>query len=791
MLRAGRGTNVPHSDGRERHIFATPAVWCAWHGPWKDSTGQWRIRRLCINLRCPGSGVYQFLLQRLGRGVGRVLVMVSLGLPLAGRAADAVHGKPMYAFGAAPAWVERSTPAYEAATPAGELSQGAWYLMLDRQIDVESGGHEVYSHIALKVINDAGVKAQSQFDLDVDPSYQSLVLHSLRVVRGGQVIDQRRRARITSLQQEPELQQHIYNGRYNVDVVLNDVRVGDVIEYEYTVRSRDRLFAGHYASGLSVAWSDPVRWQRVRLRYPEERPLHYRFSAGAEVKPRESSTGGHRVLDFTWQDLKAIRGDADAPRGYRTWPVLALSDLDDWAEVARRVAPLFELATRPRPKLDALVQSLAQAGGTPEQIALAALQYVEENVRYTSLSIGPGSYVPTDPEVVLQRRFGDCKDKSLLLATVLRRLGFDARPALVNAHHGRIMPEVLPTPYAFDHAIVRLALDEASARDGGGRDQAVYWLDPTEDKQYSPLPELMQASFGQALPIDPASHGLETMPRPRPEAQSHEVNLAFDFSKGLEQPAGLEVVTRYRGADADEMRATLARGSAAQRQKDYLNYYARYYPGIRSAGPIEAHDDTRANIIELREHYRLDRAFTRGDDGRPAFRVRSDEMYRFSDALDSSVRSAPLAIDYPEHVHQHIDVRLPQAWDVDEEQVQVDDPAFRYRSAVARHGDHIALDYDYEALDDHVEAAAMGAYAAARAKVDDDLNFRFTPPVAGQAKPAVAAAVAATAAARWPLGWMGLSLLLGVWLGALLQKYAPKSARWLPLPLRERVRIKG
>ena len=77
-----------------------------------------------------------------------------------------------------------------------------------------------------------------------------------------------------------------------------------------------------------------------------------------------------------------------------------------------------------------------------------------------SISIGPGGYRPASPDTVLSRRFGDCKDKALLLTTILRELGIEAQPALVNSRRGRVLTSALPTPYMFDHAIVR-------ARTGG------------------------------------------------------------------------------------------------------------------------------------------------------------------------------------------------------------------------------------------------------------------------------------------------------------------------------------
>ncbi|MFX4929726.1 transglutaminase-like domain-containing protein, partial [Acinetobacter baumannii] len=78
------------------------------------------------------------------------------------------------------------------------------------------------------------------------------------------------------------------------------------------------------------------------------------------------------------------------------------------------------------PVLMSVVEEIRKGGGTQSDQALRALQFVQEQIRYVSISIGPGAVRPADPATVLERRFGDCKDKTLLLVTILRALGIDA-----------------------------------------------------------------------------------------------------------------------------------------------------------------------------------------------------------------------------------------------------------------------------------------------------------------------------------------------------------------------------
>ena len=97
-----------------------------------------------------------------------------------------------------------------------------------------------------------------------------------------------------------------------------------------------------------------------------------------------------------------------------------------------------------------------------------ALRFVQDDVRYTGLEIGAGAYRPSQPGVVLARRFGDCKDKVFLLVTLLRAMGVEAYPALVHSRMGIGVAERAPSPGAFDHVIAKVRFKD--------RD---YWLDAT------------------------------------------------------------------------------------------------------------------------------------------------------------------------------------------------------------------------------------------------------------------------------------------------------------------------
>ena len=144
--------------------------------------------------------------------------------------------------------------------------------------------------------------------------------------------------------------------------------------------------------------------------------------------------------------------------------------------MARWAKPLYRVpASLDRP-LQSVVERIARAEPSPAGRMLAALRLVQGEVRYLGVEIGQNSHAPNPPALVFARRFGDCKDKTLLTLTLLQHLGIEARAALVNTDLQRGVADQLPNPGAFDHVLVRAHVDGKT-----------WWIDPTRRVQNADL----------------------------------------------------------------------------------------------------------------------------------------------------------------------------------------------------------------------------------------------------------------------------------------------------------------
>jgi lipoprotein NlpI/transglutaminase-like putative cysteine protease len=438
-------------------------------------------------------------------------------------------------------------------------------------------------------VNDASALGDiGQFHIHFVPEYNRLKLHAVRVLRGAQTIDKTQTVNLRFLQRETALEAGVYSGVVTAVAVVDDLRVGDTLHVMYSVEGANPVFGGRYSAFASWDNTDPIKLRRVTLNYPNHRQIQWKLvgeSGGAPLEPESSEANGMRRLRFVGRDLRAVELEAQLPDGYHAFRLLQFSEYKSWQEVARWALPLFKPSAQLSDEALSLVERLRALPSREARIS-AALQWVQSDIRYFSVSLGESSHRPYAPEIVLARRYGDCKDKSLLLISLLHQLGIDARPAFV-ASSAKSMPQsLLPTPLAFDHVIVEV--------NEGQR----FFLDPTLLGQRGRLARMGQRLEGaQALVVRADTTDLTKIETPNiRDLVKHEVDERITLAE-LSGEGMVEIRKTYNGAQAEAVRVMLPKLSAAQLRKFSLQGFERRYPDANLISEPEFLDDVDGNSI--------------------------------------------------------------------------------------------------------------------------------------------------------------------------------------------------
>lgn len=582
-----------------------------------------------------------------------------------------------------PSWVQ-NTPIPQDLPGASDLQSSVIYLLLENQIHVTSSTIERYHRRVQKVLTASGLNDVSQLEFDFEPSYQELQIHHIRILRGGETIEALKPKEIKVIQQEKELDQQLYNGTFSAITFLSDVRQGDVIDYAYSVNGENPVMRGHFSNSFSVDLNQPVEKLRWRLLYPQSRSLYIQ-NHGTEIKPATRTIGNE--TEYVWErnDVKAIEAENLTPSWFNLYSYVQLSEFASWEDVVNWAAPLYKISHPLSPKLEQQINKWRAESNQPEQQLISALRFTQDEVRYLGVELDAYSHQPSQPSVVFERRFGDCKDKSLLLVSILNSLDIEAYPALVDTAELHGLDEWQPTPYAFDHCIVQAKVNDKT-----------YWLDPTISYQRGDLSVHQNPNYERALVIHEGTNALEKIPTPTLDKPAIEVKQIYRVPDD-NAPTTLLIDTIYRGEAADTIRYRIAEESLAELGKTYLKYYAEQYPSIKAEGQPVIADDSQNNTLKVSEKYTITEFW---DDGERTFYA--DQVYSSLSNPGTAKRTMPIAVSHPLYISESIEVHLPKAWAIENDFGTLSDNSVSFDYRYATQGNVLKMDFKLRSLRDFV-----------------------------------------------------------------------------------------
>lgn len=104
-------------------------------------------------------------------------------------------------------------------------------------------------------------------------------------------------------------------------------------------------------------------------------------------------------------------------------------------------------------KIQELSDSLCMELTNEELKVKTIYKWVQKNIRYVAIEDGDNGYVPRPAELVLKRRYGDCKDKTSLLVGLMKAQNINAGFAWVGTRDLPYRYSDFPSLYADNHMI--------------------------------------------------------------------------------------------------------------------------------------------------------------------------------------------------------------------------------------------------------------------------------------------------------------------------------------------------
>jgi transglutaminase-like putative cysteine protease len=491
-----------------------------------------------------------------------------------------------------PDWVEVLAVTAPSDTDLKNSPDGVAYLLSDSQSIYLGDDRTDYVRIITQVIGRAGLEKAATVSFDFDPSFDQITLHRINVIRGGQVIPWAETLREEVFRRETQLEQGIIDGTLTAYLQIPDLKVGDIVDVGWTITSRPMIQQAKRAYHIYLEFDVPVSLTRAVVHWPKgwarneaQVPERVAFSQGPGWQ-------GADRLEWRREHHLPPRPEENVPPGMDEAALVMFSGWADWSALSTALTPYYTEDYPLPPLWQERLDLIAAQSDDPKTRALAALRLVQEDLRYVSLSVGAGGIFARLPQEVVSSGFGDCKDKALLLRVLLGRLGISADVALTDLDEGRGLPLLLPSLWAFDHAIVRINFADGPQ-----------WVDPTASYQAGDFETAGRLEYGFALPLTGVAQSqLEPIVAEPGQIWKTDTTETFLFT-----PLGvfLTVQVNWSTGAADYIRQRWANSTPDGISQDYLEYYASSYPGLTLLKPLDYVDDPKANLVKTTEFYFL------------------------------------------------------------------------------------------------------------------------------------------------------------------------------------------
>jgi transglutaminase-like putative cysteine protease len=446
----------------------------------------------------------------------------------------------------------------------------------------------------------------------------------------------------------------------------------------------------------------PVVFQALEVDLPAGRAHSEAWHKFSPVKPVEVAPNHWRweIKDMPALDLREVKSPPDwsalVARMSVQWGDAAVEGKDNqWRAIGQWVTTLEANRPDPSPEITAQTQSLI-AGAPDFYSKLSRItEYIQKNIRYFIVSRGIGGLQANHAADIFRNRYGDCKDKTTLLISMLQVAGIHAVYMPVDDRRDVVDPEA-PSLMG-NHMITAIEIPpgvqdsrlKAIAKAHDGKRYLIF--DPTNERTpVGNLPSYEQGSFG-ILAAGPTSQ-IIAFPVLDPDANGTEQKGSFTLSADGALTGSVD--TSHTGPEGANFRKFLKITDDKERREAWESYVAETLPGVTLDAFSFIQPEALDKPIEF--HYKVT-ARQYSHQAGPLLLVRPRVVGSYARLFDDKPRVYPIDLDATGRWRDTFDIAIPPGYVVDEtpDPVNIDLDFASYHSAVSAKGNLLHYEREY------------------------------------------------------------------------------------------------
>jgi len=219
------------------------------------------------------------------------------------------------------------------------------------------------------------------------------------------------------------------------------------------------------------------------------------------------------------------------------------------------------------PQVQALADEITKNKPTASQQTSAIYDWVNKNIRYLSIVLDRGGWIPHSSTEIIKNGYGDCKDYVTIIHALLKAKGIESVPVLIRSDIGDWFPSVATADY-FNHVILYIPGLNVFA-------------DATAPNTRLGL--VSQTIVGKRGILAGEKTGIIQVPRDNPLDNQIVSDLNIEFGENGSVKARTK--NTYIGRSEIIFRPLFGESSARRYSEDFVRYLLAYF-GIQGSGNI-------------------------------------------------------------------------------------------------------------------------------------------------------------------------------------------------------------
>lgn len=339
----------------------------------------------------------------------------------------------------------------------------AIYLLTDENITLQADNRLVVDfHYCIKILNDRGKEKFGEVSIPYDSTYEKLELTYARTIKpdGTVVTVGDKNIRDVSLY----LNFPMYSNARVKIVSMPEVAVGSVIEYKGRIATSELPVKEDFNTHYWLAVDEPIMTEKCVVRVPKNKMLKYKImnsvynTAGYDMTPKITEDKSDKIYSLSFDNVPQIIPEPGMPPVTHINPYVLFSTFKSWQDIFDWWQKFYKDKLVADSDIKSKVAFLIKDKKTREEKIRAIYNFCAQDIRYVAVEYGQAGYEPHKATEIFKNKYGDCKDKAILLISMLSVAGIEAYPVLISTADSYNVEEDMPG-LMFNHAIAATKLD--------------------------------------------------------------------------------------------------------------------------------------------------------------------------------------------------------------------------------------------------------------------------------------------------------------------------------------------